>query len=198
MAFAQSETLNVFTFRIVSELQDEVESLIALRATTSKGNLIIAEPKLYMTQIDGKVLSTIMGTSSQQCAICGAAPSQFNVEANIGTDIFRPFEDALNYGISPLHCWLNSFNHLFKLSVRLPIEQGRVEGAENKQICKQRKIELQTSLKQELGIRAFFRIQLERETVIMETALVEHFGTLKNLREYSDWTRKWLRTSKRC
>ena len=127
-----------------------------LRASTPAGHLVVATPELYMTMIDGKVLNSITGTSSNCCAVCGAPPSLFNVLANLGTDVFEPIEGALNYGISPLHCWLNTFNHLLKLSYRLPIGQSRIQGEANKRICRQRKREIQTDLKSEFGIRVDF------------------------------------------
>lgn len=72
---------------------------------------------------------------------------------NFDTETFRPYNDGLNFGISPLHAWLNVFNHLLRLANHQPIRQHRARGAENKKMCKERKQQIQQELFQEFGIK---------------------------------------------
>jgi len=78
-----------------------------------------------MTLIDGKVLNIITGTKSMQsCPICQATPKQFNNLENIKceTEIFLPNPKSLQYGISPLHCWIRFLECCLHISYRLNVK----------------------------------------------------------------------------
>lgn len=142
-----------FCTRFYDELKEEISSLTELRATTETNNLIVARPQIFCTMIDQKVLNHIMDVSSQCCPICGSTPTEFMDMTNFDTQKFQPYNDGLDFGISPLHAWLNVFNHLLRLADHKPIEQHRACGHENKQMCKLRKQEIQRDLYQEFGIK---------------------------------------------
>lgn len=139
--------------RLYEELKDEILALNDIRALTESGNLIIAKPKLFMTMIDQKVLAHLMDTSSNCCAVCGAKPSEYMNPDNLGTVTLEPFDDALNFGISPLHCWINFMNHLNRLAFHQPIRQNRAVGEENKRKCQRRKQQIQKALFDEFGVK---------------------------------------------
>ena len=143
----------VYFIRFHDQLKEEIGSLVELRTTTAANNLIVARPQIFFTMIDQKVLNHITDTSSQCCPICGASPSQFMNTENFDTETFQPFLDGLDFGISPLHAWLNVFNHLLRLANHKPIGQHRACGDENKRICKARKEEIQQDLFQAFGIK---------------------------------------------
>lgn len=71
---------------------------------------------MLFTMIDGKVLQTVTETaSSQACPICKEKPSGFfNFEAQ------RTFnEEALQFGISPLHAKIRFMEHILHISYDL-------------------------------------------------------------------------------
>ncbi|PZC81527.1 hypothetical protein B5X24_HaOG212451 [Helicoverpa armigera] len=100
-----------------TRVEDEIKKLSPLYAETLSGQSIIAEPKLHLTIIDGKVFNIITGTSSQlRCACCGASPSDFN---NLNLIKNRPLNpEALRHGLSPLHAWIRIFEFLLHLGYK--------------------------------------------------------------------------------
>lgn len=84
------------------EVENEIEHLTALYMETSAGKTIIAECKVNLTVIDGKVFNIITGTNSQlRCPCCGATASQFNDLDNVINKPVNP--ETIRYGLSPLH-----------------------------------------------------------------------------------------------
>ena len=135
------------------ELEEEILALDEIRASTVGGNLVIAKARLFMTMIDQKVLNNIMDIPMHSCGLCGAGPSDFMQICNYDTQLFQPYADALNFGISPLHAWINFMNHLLKLSCHQPIRSNRACGEVNKQICRDKKEEIHRKLFERIGIK---------------------------------------------
>ena len=108
---------------------------------------------MFMTMIDQKVLNNIMDIPMHSCGMCGAHPSDFMELRNYDSQLFRPYADALNFGISPLHAWINFTNHLLKLACHQPILANRACGEVNKRLCRSKKEEIYTKLFERIGIK---------------------------------------------
>lgn len=110
---------------------------------------------MYWTLIDGKVLKTVTGTkSAQTCPICKATPKEFNNLANIKkeTGIFIPDQNALHYGISPLHAWIWSYECCLHIAYRITIEKWRDQTPKDKKILTDQKAEILKLLREKLGL----------------------------------------------
>lgn len=133
----------------------EILNLQPFQVTLRSGVELCIKFELNFTVIDGKVLSIITRTPSQQsCPICCANPSQFN-------KIDLPFEakqERLKFGISPLHCWIPALEFCLKLGYRNieGLRCSRVDGVIKKQILETRKREIQQRLSTELGLNVDF------------------------------------------
>lgn len=72
---------------------------------------------MYSTMVDGKVCNALMDSSSQKCYICRAGPKEFNNLDNIRS---RDYDiSSLNFGISPLHAYIRSFECFLHIAYRL-------------------------------------------------------------------------------
>ena len=72
------------------------------------------------TMLDGKAYSNITFTAStQRCFVCKATQSTFNnLDAMKNIEIDR---NTLEFGLSPLHCWLRTMDFFLKLSYQLRV-----------------------------------------------------------------------------
>lgn len=105
--------------------------------------------------IDGKVLTVITQTkSNQRCCICKATPKQFNNLSNTSTR-FKAQEGTLKYGISVLHLWIRSFEWLLHISYRLKTKKWQMRGSAQI-VLKERKMELQKRFFELMGLRVDF------------------------------------------
>lgn len=136
-------------------VEDEIKALKPFNVTIAGINVSITY-ELYLTMIDGKVLTVITETkSSQRCSICKALPKEFNNLKNIATR-FKPQKDALNYGLSVLHLWIRSFEWLLHISYRLSVKKWQMRGTILKNLMKKRKEELQARFFEKLSLRVDF------------------------------------------
>lgn len=109
--------------------------------------------KLCLTLIDGKILSILTGTSSSQaCPICGATPAKFLTVKDFKSDVFKPKQDSLQYGVSPLHCWIRFFESILHISYRVHLQVWQVRGIENKNQFAERKKAIQIRFWKELSL----------------------------------------------
>lgn len=84
---------------------------------TADGKTIIAESKVHLTVIDGKIFNIITGTNSQlRCPCCGATATQSNDLDNVINKPVNP--ETLKYGLSPLHAWIRIFVFLLQLGYK--------------------------------------------------------------------------------
>ena len=139
--------------RLHDELQEEIDALDEIRASTPAGHLVVAKARLFMTMIDQKVLNNIMDIPMHSCGMCGAQPADFMQACNYDSQLFQPYPDALNFGISPLHAWINFTNHLMKLSCHQPFLSNRACGEVNKQLCRAKKEEIHRKMFERIGIK---------------------------------------------
>ena len=76
--------------------------------------------KIDITMLDGKVVNAVTDTASTaSCPLCGAKPSERNNPDKIRQKTPNP--DALNLGLSPLHCYLRTFEYILHLVNKLGI-----------------------------------------------------------------------------
>lgn len=105
---------------------------------------------LSLTMIDGKVASSITGTSTMAvCFICGAKPTEMN---DIDALILRNTSDeSLKFGISPLHARIKFMECILHIAYRLTFRKWRIT-KDVKLEMEANKAAIQDNLKQILGI----------------------------------------------
>ena len=81
---------------------------------------------MHFTLLDGKILAYVLRTGGRACPLCGQGPSKFNDPENLYNGTFKPKEGSLQYGISPLHAWLRTFDFLLGLSSKLDLKLPEV------------------------------------------------------------------------
>jgi len=90
-----------------TNLEKQIKCLQSSKFVFENGKTVYINFRLYLTEIDGKVLNTLTGTrSTQSCPICGATPLDFLNNKNFKCEKFLPNQDNLKYGLSPLHRWI--------------------------------------------------------------------------------------------
>jgi hypothetical protein len=136
----------------------EIEELIPVEIRTTQSKILSVTFDLSMTVIDGKVLSVVTGTTSQQvCPLCGAKPSQFNRLVNANDQPHVPL-DRLKYGLSPLHAWIRCLEFCLNLGYRNVegLMCWRVDGQIKKGIFEQRKRSIQRIIWEQLALKVDF------------------------------------------
>ena len=100
--------------------------------------------KLYMTQIDGKILNILTDTNQAKLnqAICGATPLKFLNIQEFRSKEYTPKLKTLQYGISPLHSWIQFFECILHLLYRHGIEKWQIQD-KNRQVFNEQKQEVQ-------------------------------------------------------
>ncbi|CAG7663603.1 unnamed protein product, partial [Allacma fusca] len=134
-------------------LSSEVSNLKNVSIVLQNGHMIEVVFELYLTIIDGKVLSVLNGVASSMCCpICGAKPNDFNNLDNINKDVFQPRQGALLHGVSPLHCWIRFFEFLLHLAYRIPFKSWQIK-SEFKLVAAEQKKLIQARFWKEMGLR---------------------------------------------
>jgi len=109
---------------------------------------------LHLTAIDGKVLNTITNTTSNQCCpICKCTSKDFLNNVDFKSEKFSPRLEALQHGVSPLHCWIRFFEFILNAGYKSGIKKARRQGHEEKQQYLQKKKEIQNSFLKKLSLR---------------------------------------------
>lgn len=135
-----------------ADLDEQVKKLSPLECKV--GNHILEITcKLCLTVIDGKILSILTNTkSSQACPICGATPSTFMKVKDFKSAIFTPNPDSLQYGISPLHCWIRFLECVLHIGYRIEIKVWQIKGESNKLVVNERKKNIQNQFWEKLSL----------------------------------------------
>jgi hypothetical protein len=108
------------------ELEKEMCELTPVEVELSNGKTVLVDFDFVLSMIDGKVLTYITGNSSMSnCPICGATPNVMS-SAKKFEEGFIPNEEALHYGISPLHAWIRFFECLLHISYRMDVKKWRI------------------------------------------------------------------------
>lgn len=111
---------------------------------------ITVKCRLSLTMADGKVWSALTGKSTATCHVCGATPKDMNKLDIIYT---RPLDDeTLQFGVSPLHCWIRCLECLLHISYRIEIKKWQVKTESDKCKLKERKKIVQEDFKNKMGL----------------------------------------------
>lgn len=123
------------------------------RCTTVQcgGHDISVQHILILSMIDGKVSNALTETAcSQKCSICGALPKDMNSILNVTQRSIN--ENALIFGISPLHSTIRCYECLLHVAYRLDIKKWQARGDESKASIAKRKLEIQQNFREKLGL----------------------------------------------
>ncbi|XP_059216468.1 uncharacterized protein LOC131994136 isoform X2 [Stomoxys calcitrans] len=133
----------------VSRVNDEIKNLRNTVVELHSRNFNISHT-LKLTMIDGKVATTISGSSSMAvCFICGAKPTEMN---NLDAVILRKCsEEAVAFGISPLHARIKLMECILHISYRLSFKKWRTDSYTKIEMAAN-KAEIGKRLKLTLGI----------------------------------------------
>ena len=102
----------------------------------------------FLTMVDGKIVMFLTDTSSaQKCTICSANPTDINQLQNFDDCAIN--EEAMEYGISPLHAYIRFMELVLHISYRLDLERWRVN--EKDPIFIEKMKFIQREFKQKLG-----------------------------------------------
>lgn len=104
---------------------------------------------LLSTMVDVKVCNAATDTSStMRCYICGLTSKDFN-SLSKGKEADP---ETLKFGLSILHARIRFFELLLHLSYKLTIKKWQSRSAEEKQIIKDRKEQIQKAFREEMGL----------------------------------------------
>lgn len=131
-------------------IEDQVFNL----QMTSIANVTIKH-ELILSMVDGKVCNSLTNTTAtQKCFICGVLPTNMNdIESVIQRSVK---EEALSFGISPLHARIRFYECLLHIAYRLDLKKWQVRGDENKTLVASRKRSIQDKFRSQLGLLVDF------------------------------------------
>lgn len=110
----------------VNEIKNQIRLIVPFKISLNDTIEVTVSYNFYMSLIDGKVLAYVTNTSSMQnCCICGAKPTQMNNLDEVENG-FCADPENLNFGISPLHCWMRFLDCLLHISYRLDFKRWSV------------------------------------------------------------------------
>ena len=114
---------------IYDDLKKEIDLLEDLEICN-----ITVKFKSILTMLDGKAIKAIMGDSSPSvCKICmpPTTPKEMNNINSIENKNIN--EQYLEFGLSPLHLWINTLDCMLHISYRIKLKCWAVRGESNKQ-----------------------------------------------------------------
>jgi len=134
-------------------VEEQIDKLQSIQVAVDNVRSIRVHCSLFLTLIDGKVLNIITGTKSMQsCPVCHATPKLFNDLSNKQKGVFLPNPKSLVHGISPLHAWIRILECCLHISYRLDVKDWQIRSPEHKLLFAQRKKNIQTIIREKLGI----------------------------------------------
>lgn len=107
------------------DMDQQITELRPLPIQLSNSNTLLVQYSVFCKACDGKVVSYLTESSSfQVCSFCHAKPSELNNLENIENGKFNvKNEDFLDYGLSPLHCWIRIFECCLHISYKIEIKK---------------------------------------------------------------------------
>lgn len=128
-------------------VENQIKKMIPYQFTQHEKTFKI-EYHLELTMLDGKSINSLTSTSSSNCNICDAKPTEMNDLKKIG----QKCSNVQNYrfGLSTLHCWIRFLECILKIAYRLPLKKWRI-GGENKQSVANKKKQIQQIYKTKKG-----------------------------------------------
>jgi hypothetical protein len=125
---------------------------VQVELTNANGKSILVGFDFALSMINGKVLAYVIGgTSMQNCPICRATPNIMNSAEKL-EEGFVSNEEALHYGISPLHAWIRFFECLLHISNRMDFKMWQTTKP-FKDLYEQRKKQITTELYEKFKVR---------------------------------------------
>lgn len=136
-----------------NRVEDEQRKLEATKVVIDT-NVIFIRHLLVMTMLDGKVAQAITNTkSASACFICGALPSEMNDLTKLR---LKPLnDDALKFGISPLHARIKCMEYILHVSYNKDFEQWRTT-KDTRDLKENEKKRIQKEFLERVGIRLDF------------------------------------------
>lgn len=145
-------------------LQSETDSLIRSEISKIKQQISELHPtkifvaetefdlnsKLYLCMVDGKICNSVMDISSQTCYIYGCTPKNMNDKQKLAS--FSDNPESYEFGLSPLHARIRTFECLLKICYRLEVKTWQVRGAENMQKLEEKKKIVQREFREKTGL----------------------------------------------
>lgn len=135
---------------ITNEEINYIKGQVTALSSTEIDNNISIKHKMLFTMVDGKVCNAATHTkSTMRCYLCDATSSEFN-------DLTKKRackKENLSFGLSLLHARIRFFENILHLAYKLPVKKWNVRlTAEEKEVVKSKKKEIQDNFKQQLGI----------------------------------------------
>ncbi|KAK5645599.1 hypothetical protein RI129_006899 [Pyrocoelia pectoralis] len=139
------EVINEEIFYINNAINSLTPTVINLA-----GAKFIVKYIFTMTMVDGKVCNAATGTTStSRCYICGATSKDFN-KLDYRNEINS---EATAFGLSVLHARIRLLESILHLAYKLPVKKYRERKTEEeKQLEKERKEDIQTKFRKQLGL----------------------------------------------
>ncbi|XP_055697420.1 uncharacterized protein LOC129809645 [Phlebotomus papatasi] len=110
---------------------------------------ITIKHRMMFTMADVKVLNIITSTpSNKHCYVCGASTAQFHKFRDIQN--LTPIDSHLNFGLSPLHCWIRTFEAILHVAYRLSFKKYFKRHHEDE--FKATKLRIQQEFFEQLGL----------------------------------------------
>ncbi|KAK9753788.1 hypothetical protein QE152_g1751 [Popillia japonica] len=91
-----------------------------------------------------------MSVSSQKCYICGCTPKEMNDKTKLESKIDNP--ESNQYGLSPLHARIRSFECLLRIAYRLEVNKWQIRSTDDKQNVAERKKSVQEMFRDRMGL----------------------------------------------
>ncbi|GAB0087959.1 uncharacterized protein DMENIID0001_023290 [Sergentomyia squamirostris] len=112
-----------FVRRTKKNVEDEISGLVNVKINLTDNKFVLIDFTFVMSMIDGKVLTYVIGSKSMsRCPICKATPNKMSSLKMLNKGFSPINEEALIYGVSPLHCWIRFFEFLLHVSYRMEIK----------------------------------------------------------------------------
>lgn len=129
-------------------IKEKIKSLIPTTIVANQQTVKVTH-KLRETMVDGKVVDHLTGTSTSNCNICNAKPTQMNNFDKLAT--LTNNEDNYVFGLSTLHCWIRFLECMEHIAYRIPIGRTDARGPVNKEKVADQKTKIQNEFRAETG-----------------------------------------------
>ncbi|XP_021703892.1 uncharacterized protein LOC110677210 [Aedes aegypti] len=140
---------NETTKEEINYIEKQIGELTKSEYITTDSNIVLIKHTLFPTMVDGKVCNAATETSSSmRCYICQATSKTFN-------NLDKRNEEnpaSFKFGMSPLHLRIRCFETILHLSYKLPLKTWQARTTEEKKVVSDRKAEIQSKMKEELGL----------------------------------------------
>ena len=137
-----------YTRQEISEFEEAIKNLVPTLSDKCE-----IHHTMLLTMVDGKVCQALTNTpSAASCFICKPKtnPSGMNNLKEIEQKDVE--ENALTYGLSPLHLLINTMECILHIGYRIKLKSWMVKGNESKKIYNDEKTRIYKELKKDLGL----------------------------------------------